>query len=265
MTYFLLRGSKSCFPLTNLFFHVLRRMHYSTKEEKIHVFLFLLGWINARQRCSTYDRVAKWKIWQIVSLLLSKCQHIALPLKPSVSVNLYMASPHSVTDSLLGVECCLASSKVILTIWNICQHAHTHTRGTHTTVLLYQCNPPYMKCLCFVGAKPRWVHNNRTQRNWAAGQRLRTGILLYSGKAVWEYNVFRLNVLDVMIGVYTIFWIMSLRLYLSRKNKKLLSGLWSISDRSSLMEWLQSNFWHHQNTHVRKSGLSALRRTCTQN
>lgn len=132
MTYFLLRGSKSCFPLTNLFFHVLRRMHYSTKEEKIHVFLFLLGWINARQRCSTYDRVAKWKIWQIVSLLLSKCQHIALPLKPSVSVNLYMASPHSVTDSLLGVECCLASSKVILTIWNICQHAHTHTHEAHT-------------------------------------------------------------------------------------------------------------------------------------
>lgn len=48
--------------------------------------------------------------------------------------------------------------------------------------------------------------------------------------------------LDVMTGVYTMFCIMGLGLRLSRKNKKLLSDLWSVSDRSSLMEWLQSNF-----------------------
>lgn len=90
------------------------------------------------------------------------------------SVNLYTASPRSITDSLLGDECCLASTYVILTIWNICQHTRTHR-----AIPLYQCNPPYMKCLSFVGAKLRWAHNNGTQRSRAAGRRLRTGILLF--------------------------------------------------------------------------------------
>lgn len=33
-----------------------------------------------------------------------------------------------------------------------------------------------MKYLSFVGAKPRWVHSNRTQRSWVVGRRLGPGI-----------------------------------------------------------------------------------------
>lgn len=68
---------------------------------------------------------------------------------------------------------------VILTIWSFCQHTHIHT-------LLCKCNPPYMKCLSFVEARPCWAHINRAQRGWAAGQRLRAAILLYSGANVWK-------------------------------------------------------------------------------
>lgn len=124
MMAYLSQGVQILFSLIQWISQVWSGTHYFTGKKELNAFFLYICkcWGSELFHLQmSYEAQIHW-----ILILLPSRPHGSLSKYSPLSVYLYTASLHFVTDSLLGVECCLTSSQVILTIWNICQHTHTH-------------------------------------------------------------------------------------------------------------------------------------------
>lgn len=125
---------------------------------------------------------------------------------------------------------------VILTIWSFCQYTQTHTLP-HTRVPLCVILPIWNVCLLL--------------RCGCAEHTLRGAELLIKSS-----NFILQRGLKVQSTVFVLILTVSnpdSRVCVTRRKKTLLSDLWGVSDRSSLLEWQQSNpWWRRGQTHSQR-------------